>query len=85
MSVMSDLFAKARLVRAQIVNADGVPSGTLDSSGAQFNPDSLPQTITRNANGTVATIVATNGANTWTQTFSYPNSTTTTISSWVKT
>ena len=58
--------------------------GVVDSTGAYFNPDNLAQTLTYNGDGTVATIAATDGANTWTQTFTYTSGNLTGISKWVK-
>ena len=59
-------------------------TGVVDSTGATFDPDSLAQTLTYNGDGTVATIAATEGTNTWTQTFGYTSGNLTSISKWVK-
>lgn len=62
----------------------GVLVSVLDSTGALVNIDSMAQTLTYNGDGTVATIAATNGTNTWTQTFTYTAGVVTGISQWVK-
>lgn len=62
----------------------GVVISVLDSAGGQVAIDSLAQTLTYNGDGTVATIAATNGANTWTQTLGYTAGVCTSISRWVK-
>lgn len=65
------------------VDAGGGGSVT-DSTGASFDPDSLTQNLTYNGDGTVNTIAATDGTNTWTQTFTYTSGNLTGISKWVK-
>lgn len=66
----------------------GVNVGTvisvLDSTNEQVAIDSLAQTLIYNGDGTVAMIAATNGTNTWTQTFGYTAGSVTSISRWVK-
>lgn len=63
----------------------GVVVAVLDNTGEQVAIDSLAQTLTYNGpNGAVDTIAATNGSNTWTQTFTYTDSNITGISQWVR-
>jgi hypothetical protein len=39
--------------------------GVKDNTGAYINPDSYAQNLTYNADGTIATVHFTDGANTW--------------------
>lgn len=59
-------------------------AGVIDSSGSTIFPESHAQTLTYNADGTVNTISFTDGAHTWTQTFTYTSGNVTGISAWVK-
>lgn len=63
--------------------AEPVEVVEVDNRGLRI-PSNLPQTLTYNADGTVATIAQTNGAYTWTQTYSYTAGRVTAISAWVK-
>lgn len=56
----------------------------VDSSGNSINPDNYPHTLTYNTDGTLATDAFTDGANTWTQTFTYTSGKLTGVSAWVK-
>jgi len=64
--------------------ANQIGIAVADSTGADINPDNYAQTLTYNADGTVATIAFTVAPNTWTQTFTYTNGNLTSISKWVK-
>lgn len=60
-------------------------NGRYDSTFLDFIPiDDMPQTIAYNADDTINYIEATDGADTWRQTFSYTGGKVTGISGWVK-
>lgn len=46
--------------------------------------ESLPQTFTYDDDGNLETITATDGTNTWVQTFTYEDGNLTAVSAWVK-
>jgi hypothetical protein len=50
-----------RRTRLELINSLGVK----DNTGAYINPDSYAQNLTYNADGTIATVHFTDGANTW--------------------
>lgn len=84
---LRDLEDTAPLRRVIMVDGEGraAPAGgEADNTGGVFNPDSMAQTLTWGTNG-VTTVVATNGVNTWTRTFTYTNGNLTGVSIWVKT
>lgn len=56
----------------------------IDDDGNAFNPDSLPQALTYNGDDTVATITATDGADSWVQTYTWTSGNLTGVSQWVK-
>lgn len=71
------------------IATDEAPLGAVvtvaDSTGAnQISPDSMPQTLTYNGDGTIATISVTNGTDTWVQTLTYTAGNLTGVSAWVK-
>lgn len=53
------------------------------SSTGDYIPDDLPQTLTYNADGSVATATITYGAKSWVQTYAWTNGSLTSISAWV--
>lgn len=55
-----------------------------DSAGAVITPDAWPQTLTYNADDTIATVSFTDGTHTWTQSFTYTAGKVTAISAWVR-
>lgn len=61
-----------------------VEIGVADDHGTVFSPDNLPQTLTYNGDGTVATVTATRGSESWVQTFTYTTGNLTGVSAWVK-
>lgn len=58
--------------------------GAYDASGDFFALDSMDTTITRDGSGNPLTVVATNGRDKWTQTYTYTNGFATKVSAWVK-
>jgi hypothetical protein len=59
--------------------------GVMDSAGVFIPVDSMAQTMTYNGPGaTVDTITATDGTNSWRQTFTYTGANITGISAWIK-
>lgn len=56
----------------------------VDAAGELVAPDSWPQSIVRNGDGTINYIETTDGASTWRQTWTYTNGLVTGISAWVK-
>lgn len=67
---------------------DGVPmiggGGVVqDSTGAYIDPDSMTQTLAYSG-GNLSTITATDGTDSWVQTFTYTDDDLTGISLWVK-
>lgn len=64
--------------------AEQTVSGALDTDGKFFPLDSLAQTFARDGAGNILSIVASDGTNTWTQTFTYKNGLVSAISGWVK-
>lgn len=53
------------------------------SSTGDHIPDDLPQTITYNADGSVATASIVSGAKTWVQTYTWTNGSLASVSAWV--
>jgi hypothetical protein len=64
--------------------AEQTVSGVLDTEGHFFPLGSLSQTFTRDGNGNITSIVATDGVSTWTQTHTYKNGAVSHISGWVQ-
>lgn len=61
-----------------------VMSGVLDTGGNFVPLDSLAQHFNRDGSGNVTSIVASNGTDTWTQTFTYVTGALSDITGWVK-
>lgn len=74
---MSQMFNDQRVLGVRVLSE-------VDSTGAPVVPDSYAQSLTYNGDNTVATISFTDGANTWTKTFTYTNGNLTGVSVWVK-
>lgn len=55
-----------------------------DSAGGSINPNNFAQVLSYNTDGTLNTVVFTDGTNTWTQTMTYTSGNLTGISKWVK-
>lgn len=64
--------------------ANQVVRGAYDINGNFFPLDSLDRTYNRNGSGQITSIVATDGASTWTQTWAYSNGVLQNMSRWVK-
>jgi len=59
-------------------------SQVLDTKGKPIDPESWPQTLDWNADGTLNYVEATSGVDTWRQTMTYTNGKLTNVSGWVK-
>jgi hypothetical protein len=79
-----ETLAAAPLAAGSAVIGKVEAGGVKDSAGDIIFPDDFAQTLTYNADGTVATISFTDTTNTWTQTFTYTTGKVTGISKWVK-
>lgn len=61
-----------------------IAGAVLDGSGNSINPDNYGHAFTYNADGTIATDSFTDGANTWTQTYTWTAGKLAGTSVWVK-
>lgn len=83
------LLASGAAVRANslpvALATDSAPMpDALGSDAVPLFLESWPQTLAYNANGTIASITAINGAASWRKTFSYTTGTLSGISTWVR-
>jgi hypothetical protein len=64
--------------------AEQIVPGVLDTDGHFFPLESIERTFNRDSNGNITTVVATDGTNSWTQTYNYKNGYVSHISAWVQ-
>lgn len=79
---MTDIFAKILTGISKRFRDMG--DGTHAEVIAIGGPDSLAQTLAYDEEGNLSTVLATDGVNTWVQTYTYANGLLTNISAWVK-